>query len=94
MEDYEFRNLLNDMVMSHIIIDEIGTMRIPIDAMREFCKLIGLGGDGHCVIGLQLPHAEEGLFNFVYGFGSDDSMPIEITNIQYYDTDTGSSESI
>ena len=94
MEDYEFRNLLNDMVMSRITIDEIGTMRIPINAMREFCKLIELGGDGHCVIGLHLLYAEEGLFNYVYGFGSDDSMLIEITNIQYYDTDTGGSESI
>ena len=94
MEDYEIRNLLNDMVMSHIVIDEIGTMRIPINAMREFCKLIELGEDEHCIIGFELPHAEEGLFNFIYGFGSDKSAPIEITNIQYYDVDTGGSESI
>ncbi len=94
MEDYEIRNLLNDMVMRHIIIDEIGTTRIPINAMREFCKLIKLGGDGHCVIGFKLLDAEKGLFNFVYGFGSDESTPIEITNIQYYDIDTGNSESI
>lgn len=89
MDDLERRQLFIKMVADKIVCNEAGITMLPIKALREFTELAGLPDDPPCVLGFALPRAEDGLFNYILGAGSDVSTRIELVDIYFFDVATG-----
>ena len=92
MDDKSRMELYQRMVMDKIRQYENGVIEFPVKALQEYHDAIGLGPEELCYFGLNLPFAEDGLYNYILGNDNDEDALVLIMNVYYYDSDTGESE--
>lgn len=92
MDDKSKMELYQRMVTEKIKRYENGTIELPVKALQEYHDAVGLGPEELCYIGLDLPFAEDGLYNYILGNDNDEDALVLIMNVYYYDSETGESE--
>lgn len=94
MDDASKIALYQQMVAEKIVQHESGMIELPIKALQEYHDAIGLGPEQLCYFGLNLPRAEDGIYNYALGDDLDEDAAVLIMDAFYYDTETGESASL
>lgn len=94
MDDMNAEWLFGQIVADKIKSTDYGLIEIPLGAMREYCNTLKLSPNQGCMVGVQLEGGEEGFYNYVLTENSDNEASITVTEVYYYDEETGDSDEI
>ena len=91
MNQNERQALFAQLVQSKVVTTELGQINLPIDGLKEYHDRVGLADNELSYFDLQLPGAEEGLYQYVLGGMNSDEAKFELVETLYYDDTTGES---
>ena len=91
MNQNERQALFAQLVQSRVVTTELGQIHLPIDGLKEYHDKVGLADNELSYFDLQLPGAEEGLYQYVLGGMNSDEVKFELVETLYYDDTTGES---
>ena len=94
MDANERRVLFQQMIAANIRQYTNGLTELPLDEVRHYCDVIGLGSDDDYRLDFCLFGGKKEYYNFVVGAGTDYMALVELMDVFYWDVEEHKLEAI